>query len=462
MIVALLAVLAAPLPPAADSFPHPAHRRLFTSCTTCHAGIINGDSSGARPAAASCATCHDGRTERRVDWTPREARPSNLRFDHRAHFAAAPQPAGAAAMCRTCHAAADTGTFMDVRRATAERCQACHAHETPTHLATTNRCTSCHRPLTETRLAQATVANLPRPPSHDSAYRFAHGDDAQRATTCQVCHSRESCASCHVNAALLAPIQILGRDSRVARLVQGRRVSYRPPASHAATDFTRGHGLLARRGAEGCANCHTRESCLVCHTQPPRVPVIASMPRRERDGAPGVDLGDMRPPGHIPGFRTEHRAVAAAGDATCARCHTPSYCAACHDGASSPVFHRANFVTRHASPSLTQDNECASCHQVQVFCRDCHRKTGTVPDAATGATGRFHDRQPAWTFGHGAAARRSLESCASCHQQRFCLPCHSASGGWRVNPHGPGFSTTMGERNAAMCRVCHTQGAPGN
>jgi len=458
MISALLLALAAaaaPLAPA-DSFPHARHEGLFVSCQSCHAGIVSGDSALARPTAAACATCHDGQTVRILDWTPRPARPSNLRFDHRRHFLAAPDNSVAA--CRGCHARADSTVFMDVARPRPERCLSCH--QADSHLSLTNRCTTCHRPLTEaTRLDVATIARFPKPAFHDSAFTFGHADAAQQATTCQVCHSRELCATCHVNAARLAPIQLLGSDARVAQLVRGRTVTYRPPASHAATDFTRGHGLLARAGAEACANCHARESCMICHSQTPRVPIIASLPQRERGGAPGVDLAAMRPPGHVPGYRTEHRTAAAGSDASCTRCHSQSYCAACHDGARQPSFHAANFVMRHASDALNSANECASCHQVQAFCRDCHRQNGSAPTGSA-APGQFHNAQPNWTYGHSGAARRSLESCVACHQQSFCMQCHSSSKGWRVSPHGPGFKTSMGDRNAAMCRLCHTQGPP--
>jgi hypothetical protein len=268
------------------------------------------------------------------------------------------------------------------------------------------------------------------------------------------------CATCHVNAALLPPIQRLGSDPRVAELAQGRAAKYQAPASHATADFLRGHGLQARRSTETCANCHARESCLACHSPTPRVPVIASLPAREPGGAPGVDLTAMRPPGHGPGYRTEHRTAASGGDASCSRCHTQSYCAQCHDSARRPVFHVANFVTRHVSAALNRDNECAACHQVQAFCRDCHRQTGIAQTGGANTAARFHDAQPNWLLGHSGAARRSLESCVSCHQQAFCLQCHSASQGWRINPHGPGFKEDMGNRNAAMCRICHISGPP--
>ena len=113
-----------------------------------------------------------------------------------------------------------------------------------------------------------------------------------------------------------------------------------------------------------------------------------------------------------------------------------------------------------AAAALTSANECASCHQVQTFCRDCHRQVGTAASRRTSATGQYHNAQPNWFFAHSGAARRSLESCVSCHQQSFCLECHSASQGRRISPHGPGFQPSMGDRNPAMCRICHIQGPP--
>ncbi len=463
MIAVLLALAAATAPSAqpSDSFPHEAHRRLFVSCRLCHAGIVTGDSTRSRPAPGACASCHDGRIERTVDWAPREARPSNLRFDHRRHFADAPDSTADAASCQGCHASAAGAGFMAVSRARPESCISCHAHRADEHLAQSNRCATCHRPLVEAvRLAADVIARFPKPPSHDSVFTYAHARNAEEPGRCQVCHSRESCSTCHVNAAQVGPIQELGRDARVERLVHGRAVTYRAPVSHAAAGFTRSHGLQARRGAVTCANCHARESCQVCHTGAPMVPVVGSLPSRRPNGAPGVDLSALRPPGHLVGFRDNHRVVAAGGDASCSRCHRQTFCADCHDAARRPVFHAANFVARHAPAALGATNECASCHQVQVFCRDCHRQAGAGAAAPGGPAGRFHNAQANWTFGHSGAARRSLEACATCHQQNFCLRCHSASSGWKVNPHGPGFDPDIGNRNAAMCRVCHVTGPP--
>ncbi|MCA9768685.1 MAG: hypothetical protein KC485_07710, partial [Gemmatimonadetes bacterium] len=64
--------------------------------------------------------------------------------------------------------------------------------------------------------------------------------------------------------------------------------------------------------------------------------------------------------------------------------------------------------------------------------------------------------------GHGQAARQSLESCVSCHVERDCTVCHSAQGGRRFNPHGPGFDAErLRRRNPEMCIACHGRAIPG-
>ena len=461
MINALLLAIslgAGPTPLRADTFPHAAHRRVFVTCESCHAGILTGDTAQSRPPASLCANCHDGAEHRRVDWVPAPPRPTNLAFDHVTHFARTRQ-AGDSVACGTCHGMSATAALMEVVRAVPERCITCHAHRAPTHLAAEANCATCHRSLPGTRLATGDITRFPKPASHDSAWGWNHAGGARSSSQqCAVCHAREYCATCHVNAARVPAILALGSDPRTA--VRTTPVVYRAPDTHAQPDWLRGHGIVARREALSCATCHTRESCLVCHGPQARVPVVATLPRREPKGAPGVDLAAMRPPSHLPDFRTNHRSAAAAGDATCNRCHAQTFCATCHDGATRPAFHGRNFVQRHAWPSYNSENECATCHQTQAFCVNCHRQSG-LASAQSLPAGRFHTNQPNWTFAHGGAARRSLESCVACHQERFCLQCHSASTGWKVSPHGQGF-TGAGNRNSASCRVCHVNGPPTN
>jgi predicted CXXCH cytochrome family protein len=449
---------AAGRPAAADTFPHARHEKLFTTCDACHAGISSGDTATMMPPPELCAGCHNGDMVRRVDWQPRPRRATNLKLDHAPHVAMfAGMEGGAETACQRCHAQADSLPFMNVGRARPERCLDCHGQGAPSHLAQL-QCEPCHVSLHEAAgLAVATIAAFPKPPSHDSTWVSNHRE-AAGGGTCAVCHARNFCASCHVNASSVPAIDSLGADERVASLVRGVRRTYPRPATHARADWPQWHGQVARAGVAECANCHAQESCYGCHRLQERVPPVRALPSRVAGGAYGVDLAGIRPADHLPDQLLRHRVTAASGDATCSGCHTQRYCASCHDAARAPGFHGANFVQRHGQQAFAAEAECASCHQTQVFCRSCHRMLGRADTRAP--TAKFHDAQPGWLFGHGGIARRSIETCASCHAQNFCLTCHSATSGWQINPHGSHFSPSVSSKNKAMCLICHTAGIP--
>jgi len=443
---------------AADSFPHARHERLFTTCASCHAGIATGDTARFLPSPDVCASCHNGELVRAVNWTPSPRRATNVVMDHPRHLALfARAGIGPEAACQRCHAAADTLPFMSVGRADPERCVGCHGRGAPSHLAQRS-CAPCHVPLHDTPgLDIAAIGAFAKPPSHDSSWTLNHGA-AATGSTCAVCHAQQFCAACHVNARGVDAIRDLAPDDRVAAIVQTETVTYPRPPSHLAADWPRQHGVTARAGVAECANCHTQESCLGCHRVQERVPPVLELPRRSRGGAAGVDLSGIKPADHTPDQLLRHRVVAAGGTATCNVCHRPSYCASCHDAAKAPGFHGPNFVARHAQAAYSAETECAACHQTQVFCRSCHRMVG---EADTGApTGKFHDKQPGWLFGHGGVARRAIETCAGCHEQTFCLRCHSAVGGQGVNPHGSTFDPRVESKNPATCRLCHGASIP--
>jgi cytochrome c553 len=63
-------------------FDHWQHRKLFPSCTSCHAGAAERE-RGLWPSAAACSACHEGKVEKPVDWQPpRDLPATNLRFTH--------------------------------------------------------------------------------------------------------------------------------------------------------------------------------------------------------------------------------------------------------------------------------------------------------------------------------------------------------------------------------------------
>ena len=183
--------------------------------------------------------------------------------------------------------------------------------------------------------------------------------------------------------------------------------------------------------------------------------MLEDLPARAHVSAPGVMLDRREPNSHdSPFFIRAHGLLSASGSGGCATCHQQTECSACHDAATPNAFHPDNFVSRHAADAFGQTAECANCHNTQEFCQACHVESGFGTVGRLGAG--YHDAQPVWLLRHGQAARQSLESCASCHQQNDCTQCHSVLGAFKVNPHGPDFDPERARaRNARVCLACH-------
>ena len=446
----------------ADRFSHERHAGLFPSCAGCHAGA-QADSGAIWPAPTTCEACHDGTVKPRTDWRPPAALPrTNLRFDHATHRR---RVADSIASCVTCHTEPGSPR-MQVRLASVPRCLACHGITAGHFEAPDTACATCHLPLAAAaRLAPADIAGFPVPASHrDSTFRAGgHGRIAAAPHTgvsaaCATCHARDFCAACHVNAPEVPVIQALRPDPRSLAIA----AVLRPPPSHARPEFLRRHGALT--GRESCASCHTRESCTVCHREaPPRaVRLLASAAEGRGHGA---QTARRRPTGHGADFSESHAGAARAAPRTCANCHARAECLSCHrpdagSGSGAGGYHPAGFLTSHPAAAYSRVTSCANCHNQSAFCSACHEKAGLVSRGVLRPG--FHDARPAFLLGHGQAARQSLESCTSCHVERDCLTCHSALGGRRFNPHGPGFDADrLRRRNPGMCIACHGQAIPG-
>ncbi len=447
--------LPTPAAAAASGFDHEKHRKLFPACETCHPGAAE-PGAPIWPTAASCAACHDGTIESRVSWQrPTEVPRTNLRFDHSAGAEVKLHPA----QCVDCHAKKGA-PWMTVQRVLPERCLDCHEIKTAHFAAPDTACAYCHVPLVRaTRLARQDIADFPKPPSHeqpDFVRGSGHGAAAKArkpvAESCSVCHARDFCLACHVDAPEQAPIQALASDPRATAIV----VRLEPPPSHADESFLGGHGAIARRAPADCVTCHTQESCQTCHVGKPRV---ARALHRSAEWGRGIGavMRRRRPPWHGDNFATNHAQRAAAATATCAACHVRADCLECHrpDAARAAGYHPSGFLARHPAAAYARETSCSSCHNAGSFCTSCHASAGLK--AAAGPLGSgYHDATRFFIAGHGGAARQSLETCTSCHAERDCLTCHSALGGRRFNPHGPGFDPNrLIKKNPQMCTACH-------
>lgn len=458
-----------------DRFPHDKHANVFPLCATCHAGVVE-PGQPMWPDPSRCVSCHDGVVKPRIAWEPRTGpRTGNRRFTHEAHSRAAtaknPVDSALIRKCSACHNVLGEPR-MTVQNAVVGQCLDCHGLKAPHVDVPSAACATCHVRLTDAPgLTRDDIARFPRPQSHRATNFLlgGHGRAARVqgttsgpnavAASCATCHARNLCITCHVNAPESPVILALSLDERPPAYATSQLV----PSSHAAAGFLLAHGRDAQRANATCASCHTRESCASCHTGAlPRA--VAALPTASPGRAAGAQLTRAAPLSHTREFRERHGAEANARPKTCETCHVRSTCLECHrpDGARQSRYHAQGFLTRHPSSAYAREANCSDCHNPAQFCQSCHQQAGLVAASRIGRTG-YHDAFRGFSLGHGQAARQSLESCASCHAERDCTACHSAvGGGFRFNPHGPGFNAARARsKNPSVCVACHGRVIPG-
>jgi hypothetical protein len=349
-------------------------------------------------------------------------------------------PAHAALACTRCHERASTSTRSeDLLLPSEGSCAPCHAETDRAH-PSVEACGLCHVgarvPAGETAAA-GLVGRIFVPSTRIPAprLRFSHASHARTEGGCEACH-------------------------------RGVR---------RATVATRGHLPTMR----DCLRCHAVEglgdlvtvgtardggatmACTACHDALPDGRVRAQWPE-----------GWMNPPRWMAGMHHDHewivrhRWVAADQGGLCAECHTERECAACHDSRARPRrVHPGDFLSTHATMARRDETRCTSCHALTTFCAECHARLGlsTFSAPATRGGTRYHPPAAVWIRGpdlHAVEARRSLQSCVSCHAEDDCVACHGADtvGGGGVSPHPPGFAQSCGvilAASSAACARCH-------
>ena len=441
-------------------FDHEEHRGLFPSCLTCHVGAS--EVGAMFPQTSTCMSCHDGVIEQRVNYSPRSLPPNtNLAFDHAEHMTNVTAADGVLLQCVQCHAEPDAG-WMSVQLTNVDRCLNCH-EETQGHYEVSDQaCAGCHVPLADAnRLAYEDVAAFPTPRSHQQPDfgGALHGFGARGqlegsvSASCATCHARNFCITCHVDAPEEITIQALRMDARSL----AHRATLAEPPSHSQQDFLATHGTESLASPSSCLTCHTQENCTVCHTATPEV--ASALHRTGPGRAVGPTIDRSSPQSHDSFYRSNHASEASAVPTTCAGCHARQDCLDCHrpDGAMGPGgYHELGFLTRHPSAAYARETTCSDCHNDRNFCASCHLSTGLTSSKSGVVGSGYHDAKQAFTLGHGVAARQNLETCVTCHVERDCLSCHSATGSRRFSPHGPGFDAErLRARNPEMCTACH-------
>lgn len=351
-----------------------------------------------------------------------------IRFNHKKHVKELELS------CKVCHAAAYGSEASGDRLVPkpSETCDNCHDvdHADLAHVKAgkdeNGQCAFCH--LGAAAGEGGKVAALIIPPPN---LRFPHKKHLARNIQCAQCHGQ------------VAELELATRDQ-----------------------LPRMAGCFACHAMSGASQGEAKSACTTCHlTQP--------------DGRMQTSFGstEIAPPrwlhnaGHDADWIERHKTIAADDSAFCGTCHTDKYCADCHDGKVRPrKVHPNDWLSMHPQAARQDNPRCVSCHQEQVFCADCHRRTGVARDAPSGARmggRRFHPPASEWTTGprspmhHSWEAARNLNVCVSCHSERDCTTCHATkglSGGQGVNPHPIGFRDKCAlalRRNPRPCLVCH-------
>lgn len=252
-------------------------------CARCHE-----QSAGGKAALAMerCAGCHP---ERSVEL--RRGRifiTGDLRFAHATHVV---DRAGAAVGCTTCHTGVEQASSREAMAVPAmERCATCHedAQKSPDRVRMAN-CAVCHREITAGVPPANHQVSGTRPSDHTLAFRTLHGEAAAaRDSKCRFCHTEvsgapeDSCFQCH---------QVM------------------KPRDHSLM-FRSDHGRAVQADGSRCATCHVPESCVACHSVPPRS---------------HTPIGEFRAGGHAEQARF--------GLTSCLACHTyEDTCSKCHRG----------------------------------------------------------------------------------------------------------------------------------
>lgn len=344
-------------------------------------------------------------------------------------------PEHRALACERCHAAAPASALAtDSLVPTEASCGPCHDAQRDRAHPTTENCGTCHVGYDaedEGDAGARPAAIVPSSSMPAPHLRFSHVAHVARGQTCESCHAG------------------------IATARQGTRANL--PTMR---DCFRCHAPdgLALPGAEvpvapfACSGCHLTQPSGMLQTH--------------------FDEGDLSPPRWLAGMAHDHewlvrhRWIAADEGPLCAQCHRESECVACHDGRVRTIrVHPGDFLTTHPVMARRDETRCTSCHAITQFCAECHARLGIAPLAApeVRAAERYHPPEAVWSRGanlHATEARRSMQSCVSCHAEEDCVVCHGSGsiGGGGRSPHPPGFAATCRtalETNAHACGTCH-------
>lgn len=293
-------------------------------CTDCHTEVLKGAKAG-MPVLETCLDCHEDIDKRQpperqvtslfdknvYKATNATAIPAEVIFSHKNHTV------DQKIACADCHIGIKDSTSITKEvRVDMKACITCHAKVDKPGMAADD-CATCHQ----------TIRKEVKPETHQQNWSRFHGQkakdgDQEGQNQCSLCHTQESCTTCHKTQA---------------------------PTNHTNLWRERGHGVTASMNRESCTTCHQSDTCNTCHQ---------STAPRNHSGQWGGPTDKHCQNCHVPVSRE-----------SCALCHqngTPSHakatptpanmigtnCRACHGTAPNAKL-----------PHIDNGDDCNSCHK---------------------------------------------------------------------------------------------------
>lgn len=103
-------------------------------------------------------------------------------------------------------------------------------------------------------------------------------------------------------------------------------------------------------------------------------------------------------------------------------------CNTCHRSEGIAPNHGALWVKEHRVAAVKAGANCADCHE-QSFCLDCHTGGGIEPDLTRSLSRRGEympkSHRSDWISIHPVNALDNPQNCYRCHDATFCYDCHS-------------------------------------